>query len=344
MKKQFISKENILIVDDNPETLSVLTEILGEHGFNVRTAIDFDIAINSALKFVPDLILMDVSLPGIDGFEACQIIKKTNDLMDVPVIFLTGKTDIIAKIKGFNSGGVDYITKPYANEEIIARIKTHIGIKQERERFYALTKATSEGIIIHNNGLIVDINPAFEKMMKCCRKKIIHKHLKDIFSPQSIKTITKRKNMKKACDEIEEIRYDDVQIIAEIRTESIRYQGKSLNMIAFRDISDNIRLKRENIELRQYCSADRLDNEENLSFDVKGSVSIKKFVGENLTLSDAVSLFEEKYINHILTLNNGRKNKTAKALGIDPRTLYNKISKNSNNNKPIKKKKLKRKD
>ncbi|ETR68269.1 MAG: two-component system, unclassified family, sensor histidine kinase and response regulator [Candidatus Magnetoglobus multicellularis str. Araruama] len=189
MNKQLPFKENILIVDDKPETLSVLTEILIEHGYNIRTALNVDIALKSACQYTPDLILMDVRMPGTDGFEACKMLKRIKQLQHVPVIFLTGATDINAKIAAFQSGGVDYITKPFANDEVLARIKTHLIIKQERERYQALAEATTEGILIHDNGVIVDINPAFETMMHC-GKDIISKNIKTVFSTKSLKALS----------------------------------------------------------------------------------------------------------------------------------------------------------
>jgi len=261
MKKRSHITENILIVDDTPETLSVLSEMLIEQGYHVRTALNVDIALKSATKFVPDLILMDINMPGTDGFEACRIIKNMKKLKNVPVIFLTGKTDIIAKITGFEAGGVDYITKPFANEEVFVRVKTHLGIKQERERFYALAEATTEGILIHDQGIIVDVNFAFEKITQYKRKKIIDKNLNTIFSPKTLRSISQIQKKRSGFCEINEKRPDGSSLIAEIRIKYILYQGKKLKMIALRDISENKRLKRENASLMtSISSTHRLGN------------------------------------------------------------------------------------
>ncbi|MBF0449724.1 MAG: sigma-54-dependent Fis family transcriptional regulator [Candidatus Magnetomorum sp.] len=261
MKKQSNLTENILIVDDKPETLSILSEILIEQGYNVRTALNVDIALKSATKFVPDLILMDVNMPGTDGFEACRIIKKMKKLQHVPVIFLTGKTDVIAKITGFEAGGVDYITKPFANEEVFMRIKTHLNIKQERERFYALAEATTEGILIHDNGIIVDVNSAFETIMQYKRKKIIDKNLNTIFSSKTMRAISQCQKKQSRFYEINDKRSDGSTLMAEIRIKSILYQGRKLNMIALRDITETKHLKRENASLMtSISSTNRLGN------------------------------------------------------------------------------------
>jgi len=261
MKKTSQMKENILIVDDKPETLSILSEILIENGYHVRTALNVDIALKSATKFVPDLILMDVNMPGTDGFEACRIIKNMKKLKNVPLIFLTGKEDITAKITGFEAGGVDYITKPFANEEVIARVKTHLEIKQAHERFYALAEATTEGILIHDNGIIVDINSAFETIMQYKRNKIIDKQLNIIFSSKTIRTLTQMQKKRSRFREINDKRSDGSILLAEVRIKWIMYHGRKLNIIALRDISENKRLKRENASLMtSISSSHRLGN------------------------------------------------------------------------------------
>ena len=261
MKKKLSLKENILIVDDKPEALYVLSELLIQQGYHVRAALNVDIALKSAVKFIPDLILMDVSMPGTDGFEACRTIKKMKKLEHVPVIFLTGKTDIRAKMTGFDAGGVDYITKPFANQEVIARIKTHLEIKQERERFYALSEATTEGILIHDNNIIVDINSAFEKIMYCSRKKIILQELKTIFSKETLQSLSTFSKHSSSFCEIQEKRPGGVLVFAEVRLKNMLYQGRQLQMIALRDITNTKRLKRENKTLMaSISSTHRLGN------------------------------------------------------------------------------------
>jgi len=249
MKKISHHTENILIVDDKPESLSILSEILIENGYHVRTALNVDIALKSATKFVPDLILMDVNMPGTNGFEACKVMKNMPLLKNVPVIFLTGITDITAKISGFEVGGVDYITKPFANEEVLVRVKTHLEIKQARERFYALAEATTEGILIHDNGIIVDVNSAFEKIMQYKRNKIIDKKIDTIFSSKTIRTLLQQKKKRSRFFEITDKRSDGSILMAEVRIKLIRYHGQKLKIIALRDITENKRLKNENASL-----------------------------------------------------------------------------------------------
>lgn len=122
-------KANILIVDDEPTNIKVLMGVLEKHGYEVRTALDGRQAIASAVKRVPDLILLDVRMPEMDGFEACRQLKADERMRLVPIIFLSalGQTEDI--VQGLNLGGADYIVKPFRIEEVLARVETHLSIQ-----------------------------------------------------------------------------------------------------------------------------------------------------------------------------------------------------------------------
>ena len=239
--------ETVLIIEDQPETLDVLTEILSKHGYIVRTALDFDIALQSALHLQPDIILIDIGLPGIDGFKACQMIKSDQKLKHIPIIFLTAKTSLRYKINAFKSGAVDYITKPFVSEEVVARIKTHLSLQQERDRFYTMAEATTEGIIIHEQGLIIEVNSAIEIIFKTNRQQTIQKHLSQVFSPKTVKNFLNKKQL--SC-EIQEKSSEGIQLILDCRMRSIRYMGRDLDMIAVRDLTEKRCLEKENITLK----------------------------------------------------------------------------------------------
>jgi len=115
----------ILVVDDHPENLQVLGNILTVKGYRVAIAMDGSQALNYIHnKKIPDLILLDIMMPGIDGFEVCRMLKKDEKTADIPVIFLTALADTENKLTGFEVGGEDYITKPFAQAEVLARINT----------------------------------------------------------------------------------------------------------------------------------------------------------------------------------------------------------------------------
>ena len=121
---------SILVIEDNPANLSVLFSLLDEAGFEVLVSLDGESALRSAEEGRPDIILLDVMLAGIDGFETCRRLKASEKTRDIPVIFMTALTKTVDKVKGFELGAVDYITKPFEPEEVLVRVKTHLTIQQ----------------------------------------------------------------------------------------------------------------------------------------------------------------------------------------------------------------------
>jgi signal transduction histidine kinase len=124
------NQSKILIVDDNSTNLEVLSEALTDYGWEIWVAVDGESALEQIQFAQPDLILLDVMMPGIDGFETCRRLKQCHTTCDIPVIFMTALSDSLNKIKGLNLGAVDYITKPFQKQEVIARVKTHLTISQ----------------------------------------------------------------------------------------------------------------------------------------------------------------------------------------------------------------------
>jgi signal transduction histidine kinase len=120
----------ILIVDDNSTNLSVLSQALKQVGLKVRMAMDGISAINIAQQQSPELILLDVQMPGIDGFETCIRLKAESSTQVIPIIFMTALADADSKVKGLSLGAVDYITKPFDEQEVIARVNIHLQLRQ----------------------------------------------------------------------------------------------------------------------------------------------------------------------------------------------------------------------
>ncbi len=121
--------DTILIVDDIPTNLQVLFDYLRGAGFKVWVAEDGPSAIQQVAYAKPDIILLDVIMPGLDGFETCRRLKANRETKEIPVIFMTALSDTVDKVKGFELGAVDYITKPLQHEEVLARITTHLTIR-----------------------------------------------------------------------------------------------------------------------------------------------------------------------------------------------------------------------
>jgi PAS domain S-box-containing protein len=122
------SSNTILVVDDSPANLGILFKYLKDAGFRVLVARDGESALEKAQHGQPDLILLDVMMPGIDGFEICRRLKANEGLWHIPVLFITAPTGAADRVKGFQVGGADYITQPFQYEEVLARVKMHLGL------------------------------------------------------------------------------------------------------------------------------------------------------------------------------------------------------------------------
>lgn len=127
----------LLLVDDKPDNLDILIRYLEDSGYALSVALNGEEALRIIEDIMPDLILLDVMMPGIDGFETCRRLKQNDKLADIPVIFMTALSDHANKLIGFEVGGVDYITKPIQQGEVQARIKTHITIQRQKKELLA---------------------------------------------------------------------------------------------------------------------------------------------------------------------------------------------------------------
>jgi len=123
------NEQLILIIDDNSSNLSVINDYLAEQQFKVVIARNGESGFHRAKLTQPNLILLDVMMPGIDGFETCIQLKADRQTAHIPVIFMTALNDVANKVKGFQVGGVDYLTKPFQHEEVLARVKTHLNLQ-----------------------------------------------------------------------------------------------------------------------------------------------------------------------------------------------------------------------
>ena len=135
--KDPISSKNppaILMVDDTPANLELLSGMLRARGYSVRAAVSGKLALQAARKSPPSLILLDINMPGMTGYEVCAELKSDEKLKDIPVIFLSALVETIDKVKAFGIGGVDYITKPFQLEEVEARVGTHLELRRQKRK------------------------------------------------------------------------------------------------------------------------------------------------------------------------------------------------------------------
>ena len=132
------SEANILIVDDTPANLNVLSTILAQQGYKVRPANSGAAALVVAQNAMPDLILLDIQMPGMNGFEVCRRLKALDQTRDIPVIFISALDEVLDKVEAFEIGGADYITKPFQILEVLARVDHQLALRRQRSQLAAL--------------------------------------------------------------------------------------------------------------------------------------------------------------------------------------------------------------
>ncbi|MES9971065.1 MAG: HD domain-containing phosphohydrolase [Candidatus Thiodiazotropha sp.] len=140
------SIDYILAVDDTPASLRLLTEILSNEGYLVRSAINGELALHAAKVEPPNLILLDVNMPDMDGFEVCRQLKQEPELSDIPVIFVSALSEMPDKLRGFEIGGVDYVTKPFQREELLARVNTHLTLHNLSHRLEEMVEERTRSL------------------------------------------------------------------------------------------------------------------------------------------------------------------------------------------------------
>lgn len=139
-------KPNILIVDDTRANLRLLARILTEKGYMVRPVPDGKMALSAAQAELPDLILLDIKMPHLSGYEVCERLKADEKTRDIPVIFISALDEVMDKVKAFTIGGVDYITKPFQEEEVLARVRTHLTLRNLQKNLEEKNETLSEAL------------------------------------------------------------------------------------------------------------------------------------------------------------------------------------------------------
>lgn len=140
-------KSHILIVDDNPKNLELLSDIIKSEGYNLKTVFSGQEAIDIAHDIPIDLLLLDVNMPEMDGYEVCKYFKANENLADIPILFLSAMTKMNDRLKGFDVGGIDYITKPFYPNEVIARVKAHLALSNAQKQIQAQNEQLQDEIV-----------------------------------------------------------------------------------------------------------------------------------------------------------------------------------------------------
>ncbi|PIE31995.1 hypothetical protein CSA56_16710 [candidate division KSB3 bacterium] len=192
----------ILIVDDRRENMRILAALLGKHDYHVRFALNGQMALSSIFEKVPDLLLLDIMMPDMDGYEVCSRLKEDERTRDIPVIFISALDSKFDKMKAFSAGGVDYITKPFYKEEVLARVRTHLLLrsaqqkleekniqlqqetlkyKQANESLRMLSRAIEHSansiIITDSHGVIEFVNSAFTRTTGYSKEEVLGQHV-----------------------------------------------------------------------------------------------------------------------------------------------------------------------
>ncbi len=156
----------ILAVDDNPKNLKVLAALLSSNSYLVDYAFSGSEALDLIAKENYDVILLDIMMPGMDGYEICEQIKQSDKNKDIPVIFLTARTDTESITRGFQAGGYDYVTKPFRSDELLARVRTHAELKRHRDQQKEINRWLEEKV----RERTLDLNEANLKLEKANRE------------------------------------------------------------------------------------------------------------------------------------------------------------------------------
>jgi len=254
-----MDRGTILAVDDAQEALEFLGEFLQIAGYHVVSVTSGASVFKVLEHLTPDLILLDIMMPGMDGFEVCRHLKHSKKTKDIPVVFITAMTDLKNKVEGFEAGGIDYITKPFQQKEVLARISAHVSTRQfqqrlqkEREYFQALADTTFEGIAIHDERHIVEVNRTIVSMFGYHYDDLVGKSLLELFAPEyqemaSTKVLQQDTTLPHV---MKGMKQDGQRFLLEIQTKSVQWQGRPLKVTAMRDITLRKELEHENRTLR----------------------------------------------------------------------------------------------
>lgn len=140
------AQTNILIVDDNPDNLRLLAKILESHGYIVRKSLNGRMAIQAIYRTPPDLILLDINMPEMNGYEVCQHLKASEATAEIPIIFISAIDRMEDKVRAFEQGGVDYITKPFQEQEVLMRVKNQLLIQEQHQLLIAQNQRLEQEI------------------------------------------------------------------------------------------------------------------------------------------------------------------------------------------------------
>ena len=180
-KKDVADEAVIMAVDDNPDNLKLLSDILSEQGFQVRQALNGRLALAAVKQQPLDLFILDIRMPEMDGFELCRQLKNDSATCNVPVIFISGLDDPADKVKAFEMGGQDYITKPFEDTEVLARVKLHLEVSSMRKNLEDMVQRRTIKLEESNTALKVLLEHRSSEREKF--EENVLSHIRSLVSP-----------------------------------------------------------------------------------------------------------------------------------------------------------------
>lgn len=227
------SQPSVLIVDDQIETVQTLATLLEHYGYSVTCSLSGQNALKRLKARQPDLILLDLFMPEMDGFELCELIKSKADLQEIPILFLTASRDEAHILKAFEKGAVDYVMKPFNEQEVIMRVNTHVELRQQKReiqtlnhQFDTILSNVQDGLlVIDREGIIQFANPAVSHMFNKQGSELLGHHL-------GVPVVEEH------LTQIEIFRLNNTYGVAEITVADAQWEGQSASVVCLRDISE----------------------------------------------------------------------------------------------------------
>jgi formate hydrogenlyase transcriptional activator len=255
----------IMMVDDTPANLSVLSDLLSARGFKISVAEDGESALEQLQYVQPDLILLDVLMPHLDGFTTCQRLKERPETRDIPIIFMTALTDTVEKVKGFELGAVDYITKPFQQEEVLARVSAHLALQQLKTRLQEsearleriIDSAMDAIIAVDDAGRILLFNCAAERVFRCQAEEAIGGPCQRFLSQTLCRVLTEYmseagpKTPIWVPEGMSALRADGETFPIEATFSYAEANGRALYTVFLRDVQERQRLRGLNLYLQE---------------------------------------------------------------------------------------------
>lgn len=287
--------DRILIVDDNPKNIQLLGNILSELDYEIEYAQDGLEAVETVALDDFDLILMDVMMPEMDGYEACKRIKKMKHKADIPLIFITAKTDVDSVTHGFDCGGVDYISKPFNSAELLSRVGTHISLKKSKDELGNM-----------NSWLEQKVKERTKELSKANEELAVLDNAKSEFlSIISHEIRTPLNGILGLVDLLKDMHIEgfEIELIEALDESCIRLESFSYNALEISNLQSNVGQPLSKTDVNIEIISDKLINDQKEIIDEKGirfitSISDCIFKGNEHYLTKGLSVLIGNAIKH----------------------------------------------